>query len=352
MMTSASHNRIPSIFVLGASGFVGQQVWKLGAQEQVTLTALRRHGQVDETLGKVIQGDMASFDWSSLSAQPPDAIIHTARISGRTAPERYLAGWRGWLANRSLERWRTSINHTKDDSRLHLPHSEARASMNTRANHADDGERLSQTHSGERLHTPTRLVFASGSLVYGDCGTTPVYESNPLRPIAFQRSYVRAEKPFLKRAHQPDAALCIARLPWIYGAGSWFAQFYIRTARRDGYVTQYGSGKQLMSLIHVEDAAGMMLSLATNTTASGVYNLVGGPAVSHGDFCRLVARELGLPVKEMPETQVWSKFGKTVAEALTFSSDVRTEREELQSYILKHPSLETSIRDVITALDR
>ena len=325
-MTSASNNRIPSIFVLGASGFVGEQVWKQGAQEQVTLTALRRRGQVDETLGKVIKGDMASFDWSSLNAQPPDSIIHTARISGRTAPERYLAGWRGWLANRSLELWRASTNHTEDDSRLNHSHRKARP------------------------HTPTRLVFASGSLMYGDCGTTPVYESNPLRPIAFQRSYLRAEKPFLKRVHQPNAALCIARLPWIYGAGSWFSQFYIRTARRDGYVTQYGSGKQLMSLVHVEDAAGMMLSLATNRAASGVYNLVGGPAVSHGDFCRLVARELGLPVKEMPESQVWSKFGKTVAEALTFSSDVRTEREELKSYSLQHPKLETSIRKVIAEL--
>lgn len=297
----------PSIFVLGASGFIGQHVWKSVAERGYTLQALQRHGKVDTSHGTVISGDLSSFDWKHLEQRLPDAIIHTARISGRTTPGRWLAGWQGLRANEKLERWRSG--------------------------------------SG------VRMVYASGTLVYGDCGSRPVRESNSLSAISFQRSYVRAEKPFLDRLHLPQSGLCIARLPWIYGPGSWLAQFYVRTARRDGFVTQFGSGKQLMSLLHVEDAAGMMLDLAINREASGIFNLTAGVPVTHNDFCEMVASALDLPVKTMSEAAIWSKYGKIVGEALTFSSDVQTERDELRQYPLRYPDTATGISKVVQHLE-
>jgi len=297
----------PSIFILGASGFVGQHVWKTGAERTYTQRALQRRGRVDTTHGTVISGDLSSFKWKHLDQHPPDAIIHTARISGRTAIGRWLAGWQGLRANKELERW--------------------------------------------RLGSGVRLVYASGTLVYGDCGSTPVMETNPLSAISFQRSYVRAEKPFLDRVHVPESGLCIARLPWIYGPGSWLAQFYVRTARRDGFVTRFGSGKQLMSLLHVEDAAGMMLDLAVNREASGVFNLTTGVSVTHNDFCEMVASALSLPIKTLSEAAIWSKYGKTVGEALTFSSDVQTERDELRQYLLRYPDTATGISKVVSQLE-
>lgn len=297
----------PSIFTLGASGFVGQYVWKTGAERKYLQRALQRHGQVDSTHGTVISGDLSSFKWKNLDQHPPDAIIHTARISGQTAIGRWFAGWQGLRANEALERW--------------------------------------------RLGSGVRLVYASGTLVYGDCGSMPVVETNPLSAISFQRNYIRAEKPFLDRVHVPKSGLCIARLPWIYGPGSWLAQFYIRTARRDGFVTQFGSGRQIMSLLHVEDAAGMMLDLAVNREASGVFNLTTGISVTHNDFCEMVASALNLPIKNLSDAAIWSKYGKTVGEALTFSSNLQTERDEIRQYPLRYPDTATGISKVVSQLE-
>lgn len=297
----------PSIFTLGASGFVGQYVWKTGAERKYLQRALQRHGQVDSTHGTVILGDLSSFKWKHLDQHPPDAIIHTARISGQTAIGRWFAGWQGLRANETLERW--------------------------------------------RLGSGVRLVYASGTLVYGDCGSMPVVETNPLSAISFQRSYIQAEKPFLDRVHVPKSGLCIARLPWIYGPGSWLAQFYIRTARRDGFVTQFGSGRQIMSLLHVEDAAGMMLDLAVNRKASGVFNLTTGISVTHNDFCEMVASALNLPIKNLSDAAIWSKYGKTVGEALTFSSNLQTERDEIRQYPLRYPDTATGISKVVSQLE-
>lgn len=306
-LDEVSSTQKPSVFVLGASGFVGEHVWKSASERNYTHRALQRRGRVDTSHGTVLSGDLSSFEWKRLEQSLPDAIIHTARISGRTAPGRWLAGWRGLLANQKLERWRT-----------------------------DSG---------------VRMVYASGTLVYGDCGSSPVTESSPLSAISFQRSYVRAEKPFLDRVHLPKSGLCIARLPWVYGAGSWLAQFYLRTARRDGFVTRFGSGRQLMSLLHVEDAAGMMLDLAINRDASGVFNLTAGAPVSHNDFCEMVASALDLPVRTMSEAAIWSKYGKTVGEALTFSSNVQTQRDELRQYLLRYPDTATGIATVVRQLE-
>jgi nucleoside-diphosphate-sugar epimerase len=299
-------NNAPSVFVLGPSGFIGSRVWKAAQDSAYTTAGLQRKSRVFEQNGTLYKGDITRFNWAKLNTSLPYAIIHTARISGKTTPQRYIAGWRGWLANRRLENWRRDRD--------------------------------------------VRMVFASGTLVYGDCGTKPVTESSPLQPIAFQRHYVRAEKPFLQALEEKRCGLVITRLPWVYGGGSWLSQFYVKNALQNGYVTQYGSGNQLMSLLHVDDAASMMLDLAVRSNAHGVFNLFSGEPITHGDFCRIISKILGLPVKEMTENQIFAKYGRTVTEALTFSSNIRSEREETSLLTSNYPDVEKGLKLVINEL--
>lgn len=285
-------DHLDNILVLGGSGFIGSAVVKKLSDEGCRIRMLvhrnRPAGQ-DSTVEQIC-GDITRFDWNNLNNDPPDAIIHLARISGGSSPGRYLASLRGQLANRRLIRWLESVEQ------------------------------------------PPMLIYASGSLVYGSRGTSPVDEDTPLNPASFQRSYMLAELPFLKALKKGRLPVSIVRPPWVYGPDSWFRQFYHDEMEKEGVVPQYGDGSNLMSLIHVNDCASQIIMLARERAAGIIANLVSGRAITHSEFCRLLSGLTGKKIREISSRDLKRKYGKTVHEALTFSADMRSKHTLIRNF--------------------
>jgi nucleoside-diphosphate-sugar epimerase len=269
---------------------LGEAVVRRLAAEGCSLKLLL-HRRVPERLptgARVIKGSLGS-----VTLESEGAVFHCGRLRGNGKWGRYLAAWRGNFANRKIIR--------------------------------------------QLGNTP--LVYASGSLMYGDCGTSPVMEDAPLRPTGYAREYVIAERPFLK------APVMMFRPGWILGPGSWFEWFYLGPAEQSGAVPLYGSGENLMSLIHLDDCAAAMIHVA-RANRPGIYHPPSLAVMTQREFAEVVACELGLPTREV------SAIGKERAmwEAFRASINLQSKHTELwSSFVPKFRDIRTAMRDVLAA---
>ncbi len=101
-----------------------------------------------------------------------------------------------------------------------------------------------------------RFVFASSLLVYGSTDSE-IDASTPTRPqIGYGKAKVEAEES-LRREASPDMELAILRLPHVYGARS-----FLFDQLKKGFLLFPGSGENVYSHLHVDDAADLLVEVA------------------------------------------------------------------------------------------
>jgi nucleoside-diphosphate-sugar epimerase len=140
----------------------------------------------------------------------------------------------------------------------------------------------------ERSENPPSLIFASGSLVYGN-SNLPHSEDAPLSPISYSRQYHHGENPVLQAIHEDKMRVMMLRFPWLLGKGSWFQWFYIKSLQEKNQVPLFGDGSNLMSLISLHDAARMMVRYGMSDLGSGIYNVFSPVTVTQKSFAGMVA---------------------------------------------------------------
>ena len=296
------------ILVLGGSGFLGRAVINELLIRGHRVSGIYHKSKLSDGV-KGIQGNIENFQWALIEKDIPDAIIHLARIPGKRKLSRYMAGIRGKRASKRLLKWASA------------------------------------------LKKPPHILYVSGTLVYGNLSGKIATEASPLKPIAFQRDYFKAEIPFLDQIKYSQIPISIVRPPWIIGAGSWFSQFYYNPAVRSSEITQFGNGKNLMSITHVDDCASQIVDIAEENTHGEIYNLCSCPPVTHEDFIGIVARETGSNIKIMENDDIRRKYGKTVWEALTFSTHVKSTKKIIDDRVNQFPAAEQAIKAVIHQLN-
>ncbi len=284
------------VLVLGASGFVGREV--LAAlqlrQEKLRISAVYHHNKPATEGIRLVKGDLRGMDWSLFDQDPPEIIIHLARINSRRGGKwgRKLAARRGFRANKAL-----------------LAHMEKKG-------------------------WKSRITYVSGSLMYGDCGEEPVFEDRLLNPVSFAREYVRAEMPFLEK----DKNVRMIRLPWVFGEGSWFGGFYLKIMKTEKQVPCYGPGNNHMAFIEAGDAGRQIASIALQREP-GTYHLAMETPVTQKDFCNMLASTSGLAVGELS----LSGFEPALQEAFTVSIRLNSRDAEYRKH-LQYPSVEDLVR--------
>jgi nucleoside-diphosphate-sugar epimerase len=297
------------IFLLGGTGFIGEVLTRqLSAHRQVNdLMMLIHHKANLQDLEQINTnaGSLGSFALSLLDQFSPDTVLHLARISGRGPVGRHLAAWNGAKANNRI------IDHIS------------------------------------RMPSPPHTIYVSGTLVYGDCGDTPVNEDNPIHPIAFAREYIKAEEPWMGALRQGAIPVTILRPPWIIGRGSWFASFYLNSIKNHRLVPLFGDGNNLMSLIDVEDCAGLIAHAVRNSIPGQCYNLyVPGACVTQLEFAERLAKATRTEIRRLSISEVMSRYGRTIREAFTFSNMGSTKHPQfLSQYNFKFPSIDEMIRN-------
>lgn len=296
------------VFVLGGSGYLGQYLLKSLLEKGYEISALvhKKVPDVDLSSLKIYRASLPDFHWDELNEEIPDIIFHSARMGGHDKVSRLAAARQNAAANQKMLEWL------------------------------------------KRLEKPPLLVYVSGTLVYGSHARDAIDESTPIAPISFQREYSLAELPVLKAMQSTALPIMVVRPAWIFGPGSWFDAFYVNFMQSKKRVPVYGRGDNLMSFVHVEDAASMIIYAAERGSAGSVYNIFRPGAKSQMEFANTISRISGLPIKHIPGWYLGLRYGKAVKEAFEFSLQVDTLHNAFWlNFPVKHPEVDQWLEDYL-----
>jgi len=293
---------IKHALVLGGSGFLGAPLVRRLCAAGVRTTCLQHRSPLPERAVGVVRGSLDRFSWRTLEQDPPDVIFHLARIPGRGGIRGALTRIRNRLANERLLLWVAGCPR------------------------------------------PPLVIYAGGTLAYGSRGDESVTEWTPLSPISFSRDYHKAELPWLRAQRGSDLPVIVARPAWVLGPGSWFEAYYRRFIREQRAVPLYGPGENWMSLVHVEDCAGLLAHTARCALPTSVVNLFAGPPLRQAELAERLARVTALPIRRVSLDDLERQFGRAVREAFTFSARIGTVHQALHAeYRFEHQDLDDDL---------
>jgi len=107
----------------------------------------------------------------------------------------------------------------------------------------------------------------------------------------------------------------------------------------------------MMSLIDVEDCAGLIAHAVRNSVPGRCYNLfVPGACITQLEFAQRLAEYTQTRIRKLSVPEIRSGFGQAVAEAFTFSNVGATKHPEfLSGYSFKYPAIDAMIRNNLPA---
>jgi NAD dependent epimerase/dehydratase family enzyme len=109
-------------------------------------------------------------------------------------------------------------------------------------------------------------------------------------------------------------------------------------------VPLYGDGANWMSLVHLDDCAGLLEHAARRATPMSFVNVFAGPPLRQIELAERLARLTELPIRRVPLEELERRYGRAVVEAFTFSARIGTVHEALHaSYQIEHPDLDASL---------
>lgn len=157
-----------------------------------------------------------------------------------------------------------------------------------------------------------RFVFASSLLVYGDADA-PIDARTPPQPgVGYGAAKLEAEAA-LRSAAPSAMRLAIVRLPHVYGARS-----FLFDQLRRGWVLFPGSGRNVYSHLHVDDAARLLVEVAARGWEGITPVADEGPSTWNDVFAVLRAYESRFRLARVPAPLALA--GATALETLSWLS--------------------------------
>lgn len=170
--------------------------------------------------------------------------------------------------------------------------------------------------------TGARFIYTSGSWVYGD---TPreslITEKYPLQPLPFVEPRTVTENIVL------EAAGNVTRPPLLFGLSGSLTSLWFTSLRDEGSVWIPGDGKNLLSMVHVTDAARFYRLLAESPIRGEIFNVSSKHYVSLIENAESVhhAFAIDVPVRKIPLLEARKRLG-VIADGLAVSQTLDSEK--------------------------
>lgn len=194
------------------------------------------------------------------------------------------------------------------------------------------------------MRASVRLVYASTTGVYGDCGGALIDETRSVRPAnARARRRVSAERQLRRASARGTMSASIVRIPGIYAADRLpLARIERRTpalADADDVYTNH---------IHADDLAAIVLRAATRARVARVFHASDDTVLKMGAYFDRVADAFGLArVPRITREQAERQLEPTTLSFMRESrrlSNARLKRE--LRVALRYPSVDDFLRTV------
>jgi UDP-glucose 4-epimerase len=151
-----------------------------------------------------------------------------------------------------------------------------------------------------RLSGATRILYASGSGIYGDLGDIEVDEDyGPLSPIStYGASKLAGESLISAYCHMFGLSGYVFRFGNVVGPRQTHGvgyDFIRRLSSNPGHLRVLGDGRQSKSYIHVADVVEAVLMAAARTSAPvATYNVATGDYMTVGEIAHMALEVMGL----------------------------------------------------------
>lgn len=270
------------VFLTGATGYLGSVVAEKLKNRGYKVFGLARNAESAAKLSEKgiesIEGSLSDFDILKKAAQENDAVFHAA------------------------------FNHSGDY--------DANAKLDRDVINA-----FGEAFAG----TDKPLIITSTSAILFDTKTIEADEDYPFDPESSRVVRGEAERDIQQMSQKGVRAIALRFPLFIYGrGGSLFLPFMINQAKSVGSANYIGEGSEMVSAIHVEDAAELFIAALETGTAKGVYNAV-TESVSLKELNEAIARMLGTKAKSISVEEAKQQFG-SVFEFLSKSNQLSNEK--------------------------
>jgi dTDP-4-dehydrorhamnose reductase len=146
----------------------------------------------------------------------------------------------------------------------------------------------------------TPFIHISTDYVFGGSTERPWRESDPVSPV---NNYGRSKAEGEQNVLAVKEGVCVARVAWLFGDGSDFISYLLRS---DSHVVKVASD-QIGSPTPIFPLARRLLDLAERMTARDavprILHLAGSPAVSRADWVAAAFQALQLAGRRTPEIE-------------------------------------------------
>jgi UDP-glucose 4-epimerase len=250
-------SRSKRVLVTGAGGFIGNAALTLLARQGNATVGVGRHAPLAMPHGTAwMTLDLASLQArDALVSLPPfDTVVHCA----------------------------AAIPHmfTGDSSR-------AAGEINAV---------IDQTMIDYCIRQSARLIYCSGTSVYGLASSGPISEDHSLDG-AFS-PYIQAKILSESRIRESVRSYVILRICAPYGASQsarTVLKIFIETAIAGGVLYYHGSGSREQDFVHVRDVAEAIGSAVAYTHVTNTFNIAGNSPISMKDLALMVVETIGSP---------------------------------------------------------
>ncbi len=302
------------LFLTGATGFIGAYVLRVAIAAGHDVDALTRSQSNAKALAadgaKVVTGDLSDREgvWREV-VRRADAVIHLAQ------PQTF------------------GRRVTKERARQYCLR---RLDMDRALFEAIDPAKT------------RRIVYVAGTSYYGDCGSEIRDETAVPHP--------RGWGPYLAPAIEslPDYTAhglpIVAAFPgWVYGPGSWFAQYVLEPLRDGRPVYGLRGPGRYTSPVHVEDCALAILHLASHGEIGSRYFIVDDAPVLGERLAEIAAKALGVTGRshKLPFVLLKLLSGYVIADSLAYENRLSNHRLKSTGFSFAFPSCEQGVPNAV-----
>ena len=304
-----------NVFVTGGSGFIGAAFVRAAVAAGWDVRALARSTASADRLRALgatpVAGDVLdeSGAWRAVAADS-DTVAHVAQ------PQTYG----GRITEKRARRWR--------DERLQM-----------------DRALLSALNPAR----VQRVVYVAGTSYYGDCGADAPHDEDVTPVPRGWGPYIAPALDAL-RDHEARGVPIVQAFPgWVYGPGSWFAEYVLQPLHAGKRVTGLSGRARITSLVHVDDCAAALVHLLTAGDAGKRYFIVDDAPAENDRPARAAAVALGVPFRSRSVHPLVCRLllGRIVTESLQYENRLSNARLRATGFVPAFPTYTHGVPDAV-----
>jgi 2-alkyl-3-oxoalkanoate reductase len=189
------------------------------------------------------------------------------------------------------------------------------------------------------------FIQESFAPIYEDGGDQWIDESWPIRPVAYNRSVVEAERSASRFSERGGTGV-VLRFGMFYGADAFTARDLVQLVKK-GWAPVFGANSFISSISHDDAATAVVAALGVG---AGIYNVTDDAPMRRREWADALATALGAPAPRLPPSWL-GRIGGSMMELLGRSQRISNRKlRQAAGWAPQYPSVREGWRAVVAEL--